>query len=290
MSGPIDAEESSPGLFFASSDEEQEEEDVEMTDEAALPSTTTASDLEEPEALFLPSTEDEDEYFQGFDAHTPSPTKKRRSSVATEGPSEDYDVPRASSVSSASDHISISSSSPEPENQRRMPPTKKRKIFPPPPAPSPKPHTAEVVDPSPSSVSPPQASFYIGELVIRAYSNTAGKGYIKLGDEVVLKRDENSEELGPSKDPKGKGKAKQATITNMFKAAPPKPTKKKKDSNVRLFNSRGFGEICVIWSSAQCSHQTKEFGRLPQETCVWAAPLLDLGMYILEWISPFQTD
>lgn len=49
-------------------------------------------------------------------------------------------------------------------------------------------------------------------------------------------------------------KPKQAKISNMFKAAPTKVSKKKKDNNIQMFNAKGFGEWLGLSFLEHCSH------------------------------------
>jgi DNA repair protein RAD5 len=112
--------------------------------------------------------------------------------------------------------------------QSLPPPTKKRKL-------------------SPERKQPAPDSFYIGSLIVgNAYSTAKGKGYIKIGDEVRVERDQ-LEEVKVSKKAKPTTTAKngkqQISISTMFKPPPPKisQAKKNKDRVIRLSNDRDFG-------------------------------------------------
>ncbi|KAJ7070484.1 DNA repair protein RAD5 [Mycena amicta] len=132
---------------------------------------------------------------------------------------------------------------------RRQPPAKKRRVSP------------------PSSPSPQPT--YIGDLVwAHAWSNVSGKGYIKPGEEVKIMREPKSDKPNTTQSKPAKGKKagdgkKQMSLAAMLKQPAKASTamSKKRDTIVRLYNSRGF-----------------EFGRLPEAISSWVARLLDLGI------------
>ncbi|OCH95686.1 hypothetical protein OBBRIDRAFT_871170 [Obba rivulosa] len=158
------------------------------------------------------------------------------------------DIPRASSVSSASSHPAPRSSSPASSVKSEEPPTKKRRL-------------------SPKGAQ--QARFtskYLGSFLIgNAWSTVRGSGYVKPGDEILVERDQpetsTTKKTQTANQKKSGGAKKQLSIATMLKAQPPKFAKKKEDTVVRLTNKRGF-----------------EFGRLPQDVASWVSRLIDLDI------------
>ncbi|KAI0784921.1 SNF2 family N-terminal domain-containing protein [Abortiporus biennis] len=134
----------------------------------------------------------------------------------------------------------------------KEPPTKKRKL-------------------SPESREAPLTQFisaYLGSFIVgNAWSTVRGKGYIKVGDEILVERDSLEETERQRKNETRKGSnskvagKKQLSIATMFKPQPQKPVRKKKDMLVRLTNKAGF-----------------EFARLPQDIASWVSHLLDLDI------------
>ncbi|CDO73050.1 hypothetical protein BN946_scf185007.g104 [Trametes cinnabarina] len=254
----LDNEES---LYFAGSDsEDMANAGSPDRGQVLQPSATRADRFPQPEPRRTPTQKplffadsDDEEPMVYMDADIPAQADTIEDSeldLDVEMP-EFVDIPRASSVSSRSsgfDQPRKSSPVPQPlalSNEGR--PQKRRKLSP----------TAR---PDGSIAD----SMYMGSfLVDRAWSTVKGSGYIKPGEEIYIERDDSSKPLPPhSKKPtKTKGGKKQLTIASMLKPAPPKSSKKKQDSVVRLTNSRGF-----------------EFGRLPQDVASWVSRLLDLDI------------
>ena len=260
------------GLFFAGSDDE--EEDVVMD----TPGTPTASSRASspPTALFIPSSDDEDLAVE--DVMTPM-KQKRRLSVQEDESDSGIDLPllnvkeQATSVKSirvSMDKMpTVSETYPVklPASSPQSP--KKRRIFPP-------------------NVRPPTSQpTYLGEILVpNAWSNVSGKGYVKPDESIQIRRDTQIEpKPGPSKiQGKKKGdKKNQMSLTAMLKSKPVKSFKKTKTDNiVRLFNSRGFGNIFVHVSILALNNRSfEEFGRLPADVSWWTSRLLDLGMTTL---------
>ncbi|KAF9453887.1 hypothetical protein P691DRAFT_564475 [Macrolepiota fuliginosa MF-IS2] len=126
------------------------------------------------------------------------------------------------------------------EGRLEEPPTKKRRISP-------------AAESRPQSSSRP-APIYLGDILVgNAWSTVSGKGYVKLGESVVIQRDGPSDGYPGSKPQKGKtsdkarkatGK-KQVTLTSMLKPSIAKPARRKVDTVVRVVNHRGFGIISL---------------------------------------------
>lgn len=223
-------------LFFAGSDDEDKivssHPTAEVSSSSALPNPITLppEQTRSPPrtALFFPDSDDE------IDIPSP-PNKRRRIGNQTKHHSEagtpDFEeIPRASSVSSVSDHLSIRSVSPPVEPSVVNISTSKKR-------------------PRSPEHAPPQRT-YIGEVLVpNAWSNVSGKNYIKVNDAVQVKRDEQ-DDLQPaalsrnltSKKQTGK---KQLSLKAMLPSRPGKLTtrKKKVDNIIRLYNTRGFGKI-----------------------------------------------
>ncbi|KAF9532114.1 SNF2 family N-terminal domain-containing protein [Crepidotus variabilis] len=137
-----------------------------------------------------------------------------------------------------------------------------------PPPPLPKKRRLSEDIPSRSSPSVNLFPAYLGELIVpNAWSNVSGKGYVKINDTILVRKDEDeSEPPTKSKAPavntkKKSDNKKQLKLSSMLKVQPAKGSKKKKDNIVRLVNQAGF-----------------EFGRLPTETSWWVSKLLELGL------------
>ncbi|KAK0465497.1 P-loop containing nucleoside triphosphate hydrolase protein [Desarmillaria tabescens] len=213
------------------------------------------------EPLFLEDSEDDEPLYPT----APSASSKGKRPMIKEPCDSDIevssvaDVPRASSVSSFSDRVSVSpppvTGKSKEKRSPEKPPIKKRKIS------------------HPSGLPAVELDItlfkatYIGEFVVpNAWSNVSGKGYVKRNDIVRIERDQKDRSQstpGEKKEKptmKGNGK-KQLSIATMFRPQPVQPSRKKGDSIVRLLNSRGL-----------------EFGRLPQDISSWVAKLLDLGI------------
>ncbi|KAJ7110331.1 DNA repair protein RAD5 [Mycena crocata] len=223
-----------PPLFFAASDDE-EDEDVSMelpVESSSRPSSRTSS------RLFTPVDSGSEEP----SAEEPVFTPQKRPIVVEDDSDNDAPRPPVKSGNSSGKGKATATS-----RKNSPPPPKKRRISPP--------------------ASPELPPTYIGEMVFgHAWSNVSGKGYIKVGEEVKIMRDspqqdsKSASSKGGTKNKKtGDGK-KQMTLAAMMKQ-PAKSSKKKSDTIVRLYNSRGF-----------------EFGRLPQDVSSWMAKLLDLGI------------
>ncbi|KAF8514339.1 SNF2 family N-terminal domain-containing protein [Hysterangium stoloniferum] len=217
--------------------------------------------------LFFASSDDEDD---AEPINIQEILNRRVAEARSSSSVRDRPAPRESSVTS------IQSSSP--------PPPKKRKITPPDvkvKANVEKSQKKPVNEPIKQTSSMIQvAGFdykYVGSfLVPNAWSTCKGRGWVKPGESIHIRRNEEepASSSASSKPPAGssakKGAAasgKQMKLTTMFKAqpksaAPPKAFKRVKEDNVvRFTNARGF-----------------EIGRLPQNVASWVAKLLDQGM------------
>lgn len=251
------------GLFFAGSDED-EVDAIMDTPETPAPSSRASSP---PTALFIPSSDDED---FGEVEDVASPVKqKRRLSLPEDESDSGIELPvlnakeRAPSVKSVDKTLVVSDTSPE-KPFAPPPPLKKRRI-------------------SPPNAVPPT---YLGEILVpNAWSNVSGKGYVKPDEPIQIKRDEQIEpKSGPSKSATTQGKKKgdnkkQMSLTAMLKSKPAKSSKKSKTDNiVRLFNSRGFGNVFASCVDPGINIKSfEEFGRLPADVSWWISKLLDLG-------------
>ena len=93
---------------------------------------------------------------------------------------------------------------------------------------------------------PPRDSYYLGSIYVdNAWSTVRGTGYIKNGDQILVKRDPLPSNTSSGK----KGKGKQMSLTSMFKSQSNSSQKKPKlNSIVRLTNMRGFGMHYVVIS------------------------------------------
>jgi len=242
--------ENSPPLFFAGSDDEQEVEMKDSQEPAAGEEASSSRPGDVQAGLFLPGDSD-DEYDSPADHLVPQ--KRLNVEDHEESDSEVLgieDVPRASSISSMSSHISVSSDTPPPgppEPDVKPPPLKKRRV-----------------SPIPSNSQGIHFPAYIGEVFIpNAWSNVSGKGYVKINDLIRIERDDDEGPKAASSNNKGKKKVddkkgkKQQTITAMFKAQPMKRSKKKEDTIVRLVTTRGFGE----WHTVACSASLKNYSQ-----------------------------
>ncbi len=241
-----------PALFFAGSDESDREEDtamnVDLNDGGALTERKQGS-----EPLFLGGDSDDDDPAPMSEkAKGKRPMPDDVCEVSSDSDIEvssvaGGDLPRASSVSSFSDRVSIASDSPPPRKspQSRQPPPKKKQRLS-----SPAAHADPQAAPS-TSLTPT----YIGEFLIpNAWANVSGKGYAQVNDIVDIKRDENKP---PPPKPKVTAKSKtsgkkQISIATMFKPQPAQSSSKKKpDTIVRLVNKKGFGtRLCQITCSS----------------------------------------
>ncbi|KAF7307476.1 DNA repair protein [Mycena indigotica] len=199
--------------------------------------------------LFFASSDSEDEDVP-MDAEAEPATSERASSPASsrlfsEGSDAEKDPIKKRPILVDSDSDSAKNAA------RKPPPAKKRRVSPPPPPPSP----------------PAVQLMYLGDLVWgHGWSNVSGKGYIKPGEEVKIKRETvptKAENKAVAKGKKGGDGKKQMSLAAMLK----QPSKtaaaksKKTDTIVRLYNSRGF-----------------QIGRLPDAVSSWVARLLDLDI------------
>lgn len=261
MSGPM-PDAPPPGLFFAGSDDEDGEDDVDMNQfpdaqppphsSPSLPHTPrTGSSRSSPPSgkLFLPDDDDDDDD-DGY------------MSVPAELPSSSVQKKRAAAVmldSDTDDDIQIIEN-PSPAKYKRSQPANKGKAraVSTPPTPTPKQKAEPCSSPAAkkprlttvaAKIIPPAITIsptYLGEVIIpNAWSNVSGKGYIKSGDTVSVRREQDMD-AGPSNVKAGANtkSKKQATLTGMLKAQPTKATnlkKKKADTIVRLCNKKGVG-------------------------------------------------
>ena len=232
-------------LFFAS---DSEEEGVQATmDVVPLDETSIAVAEASKKRLFFASSDDEsDSRPANIDDIV-----KRRTQNALSSPS----VVASSSPHFASYSVSsvCSTSPPQPKKRKVTPPEMKKQQDPR--------QTAMSLNPVLESTGfePP----YIGSfLVPNAWSTCKGRGWVKAGEEICIRRNEGdaasvssikSNSSKPKTDKKVSGK--QLKLTSMMKVKDngpvPKPIKRHKPDNVvRFTNSRGFGE----WSSLGCFH------------------------------------
>lgn len=197
-----------PPLFFAGSDDEDENEDVAMEPPADGPDSSSPSRASSRLISVGGSDDEKDDTATG--------PQKRPINVDDDSDPEIQCVepqtppkPRAASAGPS-----------RKSSKTSAPPAKKRRV---------------------SSPTPPDfPPTYIGEVVFgHAWSNVSGKGYIKIGEEVKIMREPQEDAKKSATKKTGDGK-KQMSIHDMMKK-PAKTTKKKADTIVRLYNSRGFG-------------------------------------------------
>ncbi|CAK5264621.1 unnamed protein product [Mycena citricolor] len=230
-------EPSRPPLFFASSDEEEDTEDVAPESEArTAPETSSPSSRASSPPIIIVDSDEETK----VESHIP---QKRAAHT-----DEVVDDPK-SPLKARPDQEAPSA---DPARTSVPPAAKKRRVSPEAP-------------PTPDS-----SPTYIGEMVFgHAWSNVSGTGYIKVNDPVQIlrgsphgqKKTEDKKALGTAKTKKSGDGKKQMSLTAMLKQPAKSSSKKKPDTIVRLYNSRGF-----------------EFGRLPQDVSSWIAKLLDFGI------------
>ena len=214
-------------LFFTGSDD----------DDASMETSEQAQPGPSKPKLFFTDSEDEDQ-MPASSFVTPKKRsisihdEKEDTSSEVEIPSFE-DIPRASSVSSKRSSASSrkdKDSSPSPSIECVERPIKKRRV-------------------TPAASQAPFKSIYLGSFIVgNAWSTVKGKGYIKSGDGIQVERedqdvDSSIKETAANKKGKttAKGKTKQLSIATMMRAPPPKTSKKKANTVVRLTNSRGFG-------------------------------------------------
>lgn len=233
-----------PPPFFADSDDrELIEGDFQDVDMLVAESPHVDSDKNAPRdsaPLFFADSDDDDEPIEYKPLQLPSYQAMSNLSDDVDIPELD-ELPRASSVSSASSNHEVNAQSRSPsvviEGLPVDRPTKKRKLSPP--------H---------ARAAAPFDSSYLGcFLVPNAWSTVRGSGYVRAGDEIQIERDSPDEDTSrPAKPAKAKAGShkskngkKQISIATMMKPAPAKTSKKKKDLVVRLTNLRGFGEYML---------------------------------------------
>ena len=235
---------SPPGLFFAGSDDDDE---VPIADCAKSSSSPPASSP--PSHLFLEDTDDDSTYF------SPKPStfsEKTKRPIVIEDEDLDIQIMKQSQVSTESksdQHSGPTSLSPTLDENTPLPGpvAKKRRLLPP---------EHESLPNRPTEFLP----IYLGEVVIsNAWSNVSGKGYIKLNEIVIVKREEQDLPQAGTSKPKPitvqSGKRKQISIATMLKPQPVKSTKKKtKDNIVRLVNNKGFGDHCSTSSESPANY------------------------------------
>lgn len=228
--------------FFAGSDDEdmvQPHEEANSTLVAEFAEAGNASYRPSPPAqshqpLFFADSDEEEATSYKPRIVTPAPGGKDENDAESDIEIPEFvEVPRASSVSSASSGLLGSRHSSPPSEILEVaaadgPPPKRRKLSPP-----------------PGTLAMETDSMYLGSFIVqKAWSTVKGTGYIKPGEEIRIEREED-DKPPPTKKPvkdKGKGGKKQLTIANMLRPAPAKPARKKQDSVVRITNSRGFGK------------------------------------------------
>ncbi|KAJ3570626.1 hypothetical protein NP233_g4279 [Leucocoprinus birnbaumii] len=234
---------SPPGLFFASSDDEdavaslgpageesshESEPTLLLSDNPQTPAKSPASS-----ALFLPASDDE----EGTISLQSTQNNARKPIVTDDDDIQILDVPPPI-------HPEIKPERTTKELPGEEPPAKRRKLSP------------DFPSHSPTSSF---HSTYVGDILIEnAWSTASGKGYVKIGEPVLIQRDELhslASESGTRKTIKKTGGKRQATITSMMKIQPAKAAKKKVDT------------VTVV-----------EFARLPTEAASWISKLLDFGL------------
>lgn len=223
---------SPPGLFFAGSDEEGDANSslVNGPDSSheSLPSSGLQTPAKSPVTprLFLAASDDDDEE----EANLSLLPKASRKPLVIDGHDVEEALP-ATPTPLPQEFVSCDIVGDNLEG----PPIKKRRLSP----------TAE-----PRSQSPPFPPTYLGDVLVEnAWSTVSGKGYVKQGESVMIRRD--GPDGGPSGSNSRKGKnvgktkktgaRKQVSITSMLKPQTSKPVKKKVDTVVRIVNMRGFG-------------------------------------------------
>jgi DNA repair protein RAD5 len=227
---------SPPGLFFASSDDE---------DEVILPAQASEDSLPESEPISAPlsdhtqtpagSPASSNLFFAAIDedkveeAHLLSPPKPVREVMITD---EDDDVLVVDTlrVDTAKTPDGATSATATGSDE---PPKKKRRLSP-----------AHEIPTLSTSQLPPT---YLGDILVEnAWSTVSGKGYVKAGESVLIRRDEPNDTSSSSKTTKGNKRTtsnNQLSITSMLKPKTTKPPNRKKvDTVVRILNLRGFGK------------------------------------------------
>jgi DNA repair protein RAD5 len=221
------------GFFFAGSDDGEEDVIIDTPETPASSSRASSPRT----ALFIPSSDDED-LAEIEDIVTPAKQKRKlsfpenESGIGVELPLR-LNVKERAPIVQSMDKMPGAS-----EPSRTSPPPKKRRI------------------------SPAQHEFaptYLGEILVpNAWSNVSGKGYVKPNESIQIKRDEQAEpkpalsKLATNQAKKKGDNKKQMSIAAMLNSKPTKATKKiKSDNIVRLFNSRGFGDIFSSLSRPQ---------------------------------------
>lgn len=253
------------GLFFAGSDDDNE--DAIMDTPQTPPTSSRASSP--LSALFIPGSDDEN-LAEMEDVVSPV-KQKRRFSFPEDESNNGIELPvlnMKERVQSTRKMSVVPESSSAKPSASLPPPPKKRRTSPP----SALPHTFQPT--------------YVGDILVpNAWSNVSGKGYVKLGESIQIKRDEQTDsklvrsKLATAQGNKKGDKMKQMSLTAMLKSKSSKKTKT--DSIVRLFNSRGFGNVFASCPDAGINKSYKEFGRLPTDVSWWVSKLLDLGGCIL---------
>ena len=229
---------SPPGLFFAGSDDDDEAPIADCAKSSSSPPASSPPSHQ----LFLEDTEDDDSTYMSPKPSTSSEKTKRPIVIEDEDP--EIQIMKHSQVSTESkfdQHSRLTSLSPTLDKKIPLPEpvAKKRRLLPPEPE-------------SPPNRPTEFLPIYLGEVVIsNAWSNVSGKGYVKLNEIIVVKREEQDLPQAGTSKPKPttvqSGKKKQISIATMLKPQPVKSTKKKKKDNiVRLVNNEGFGNHCSI--------------------------------------------
>jgi DNA repair protein RAD5 len=229
-------------LFFTGSDDEVDD------------TTGDLDPVNHPSGpLFLVDSEEESPWTSTANegSHSESVSKNLSTSEEARGSSGDddaYSLPQLSAES--------------------PPPFKKRRVSPSPTSSVSRPHLNAIASASktqnstsPTGISPkrpyqgPQnnVSFYLGSFIVaNAWATVKGSGFVKIGDEISIEREDQDEEKHGFKDKAGrqvnrdakdKGKKRQLTLTSMMKSHPSKASTKKVDSIVRLTNGLGFGRF-----------------------------------------------
>lgn len=263
---------SPPNLFFAGSDEEGEHVPRILVDEDAsheselIPPSDPQTPAKSPVSsnLFFAAS-DEEEVEEALVSSFHSVYKSRVTG------DDDVVLP----VSTPDAAPSQASTPPAIAGEGlEQPPCKKRRLSP----------AAEIRLHSSSQSLP----IYLGDILVDgAWCTVSGKGYVKTGESVLVRRDKPDDEASGSKAQRGKnsnqpkrtGGKKQISITSMLTRRTSKPAKKKVDTVVRILNNRGFGIVnrwsCCSWSS----HCSSDFARLPTEIASWISKLLDFGAF-----------
>lgn len=226
-------------LFFAS----DSEEDTQAAMDIVVDKTCMVAETSKKRLLF---TNSDDENDDSPPANIDGIVKRRiQNAFPSSSAIAPFSPPRFASQSA-----SVGSSSPPQSKKRKVTPPGIKKLKVPQPELTALDPVLELMGPGPK---------YIGSfLVPNAWSTCKGRGWVRVGEEICIRRNEGempssssvkSSSIKSKIDKKGSGK--QLKLTSMMKvkekvSGTNLPNKSKPDNVVRFTNSRGFGE----WSQS----------------------------------------